>query len=108
MDLPDGFSIWLRELDGLHRYSLNNRSLNIKRRPHDGQEETKIVTAATFPQAQLGVWLPFSIEATATQLTCKFDKLFVNVAKPAMDGANRLALASGSKLREVRVTLLGE
>ncbi|MEN9573512.1 MAG: hypothetical protein RL514_1367 [Verrucomicrobiota bacterium] len=107
-DLPEGFTIWLREWDGLHRYSMNNRSLVIKRRPHDGQEETKIVPVASFPEAPLGVWLPFSIEATAAQIAYKFDKASGFIRKPAMDGANRLALAPGSKLREVRLTLLDE
>lgn len=107
-DLPEGFTIWLRELDGLHRYSMNNRSLTIKRRPHDGQEETKIVPVVSFPEATLGVWIPFSIEATAAQITYKFNKASGTIRKPAMDGANRLALAPGSKLRDVRLALLDE
>ena len=68
----------------------------------------KIVPVTTFPQAPLNTWLPFSIEATAAQLTYKFDKASGVVVKPAMDGSNRLALAPGSKLRDVRLTLLGE
>lgn len=107
-DLPEGFTLWIRELDGLHRYSMNNRSLVIKRRPHDGKEEAKIVPVALFPDAPLGAWLTFSVEATAEQITFQFGKESGVIRKPALNGANRLALAPGSKLRDVRLALLDE
>ncbi len=72
-DLPDGFTIWLREWGSLNRYSMNSRSVAIKRRSHDGINEKNIVPVASFPQAELGGWVPFSVEATAKQIAFKFD-----------------------------------
>jgi len=52
-DLPDGFALFIREWDSLHRYALTSRAMTVKRRLHDNVRERKIVHVHSFPNAEL-------------------------------------------------------
>jgi hypothetical protein len=106
-DLPEGFALFIREWDSLHRYALTSRGMVSKRREHDNLQEHKIAHVHSFPSAPLGQWISFSVEATAGQIMYKFgDKTGVINGPLDMDGANKIALAAGTKLRNIQLELL--
>jgi hypothetical protein len=105
--LPDGFALWLREINGTHRYELNSRLLRVKRRPNQGSLETNIVKIAGFRIPSPGQWISFSVEATAEQIAFRFGDQSGVIRGPLdMDGSNKIALASGSHVRDLRLELI--
>jgi hypothetical protein len=106
-DLPDGFALFIREWDSLHRYALTSRAMTVKRRLHDNVRERKIVHVHSFPNAELGRWIPFSLEATASRITYKFgDETGVIEGPLSMDGANKIEMAAGTKIKNVELEVL--
>ena len=108
-DLPDGFALFIREWDSLHRYSLRSRSMEVKRRMHSGASENGIKQAVSFRPPAFATWLPFAAEVSAESISFQIgDQSGVIQGPVDVDGANKIALAPGTKLKDVRLEMLGE
>ncbi len=108
-DCPQGFSLYLREVDGLHRYEANSNLIRDKRRYLAGNPLTKIENVATLPAASLHQWIAFSVVATEDKISFTFGKSSVDFLGPlAMNGKNEIALAIGTKLRNIQLDILPE
>jgi hypothetical protein len=106
-DLPDGLALFLREWDSLHRYSLTSRSLTVKRRLLEGVRERKITEVAAFEAPANGQWISFTVEATPEQITYRFGQFSAVIKGPLdMDGANKIVLAPGAKIKDVQLEIL--
>lgn len=105
-DLPDGFALFLREWDGMRRYSLTSRGADVKRRLQAGEQQTGITHAVTFEPARSGRWIPFQVSSNWNETRFKFGRQTATLEGPLdMDGANKIAIAPGTKLRNLRLAL---
>ncbi len=109
-DTPDGFAIYIREWDGLHRYSVTSRYMQVKRRKWSGGlPEDGILHVIQFTEPPLGTWLPFRLEATQQQILFQIGNQQGRITGPLeLDGANKIALVPGSKVKDVSVEILPE
>lgn len=106
-DLPDGFALFIREWDSLHRYSLRTRSMEVKRRLRGGVPENGIVQAVSFQPPVFGAWIPFSAEVSAEQISFQIGEQSGVIPGPLdVDGANKVALTPGTKLKNLRLEML--
>jgi hypothetical protein len=107
VDLPDGFALFLREWDGMHRYQINTRSVDVKRRLKGGQREKGIAHAASFNAPEFGTWLSFSADVSATNLSFSIGGISlqgIEIPGPLdIDGANKIAIAPGTRLKNLRL-----
>lgn len=107
-DLPDGFALFLREWDGVQRYQLDSRRILAKRRMVAGRATDRIGTTE-FGAAPLGQWLPFSARVSQAGIDYQIGNSSARLDGPLdMDGANKIALAPGSKLRNLRLAFGAE
>jgi hypothetical protein len=105
-DLPDGFALFLREWDSLHRYSLRTRSIEVKRRQREGLLENGIKQVVSFRRPDFGAWIPFSANVSAEQISFQIGDQSGVIGGPLdVDGANKLALAPGTKLKNLRLEI---
>ncbi|MFO1500667.1 MAG: hypothetical protein U1G07_20165 [Verrucomicrobiota bacterium] len=105
-DLPDGFALFIREWDGLHRYALTSRGTDVKRRLANGVTAMDTVAINRFEQPTLRQWLPFHVEVNWNEIVFVFAGRRSVVEGPLdMDGANKIAIAPGTKLRQLRLEL---
>lgn len=105
-DLPDGFALFIREWDGMQRYSFTSRGASVKRRKHRGEREEGIVSVARFEEPRLGRWTPFTFEANWDEIRFSFGGALAVIEGPLdMDGANKIVIAPGTKLRKLRLGL---
>ena len=105
-DLPDGFALYIREWDSLHRYSLRTRSLEIKRRLHRGVPEPGIKQAVSFKPPVFATWIPFSAEVSADSISFQIGDQSGTISGPLdVNGANKIALAPGTRLKDLRFEL---
>jgi hypothetical protein len=103
-DLPDGFALFVREWDGLQRYSLTSRGADVKRRLYRGEKLTDIVNITRFDEPTLGKWTPFNLDANWDRILFSFADQSVTMEGPLdMDGANKIAIAPGTRLRDLRI-----
>jgi hypothetical protein len=106
-DAPDGFALFLREWDSLHRYQFNTRSVDVKRRMRAGRPEKGIVGSSSFKPPELGAWLYFSVDASAADLSFTFGGILaqgVELIGPLdVDGANKIVIAPGARLKNLRL-----
>jgi len=108
-DLPDGFAVYMRETDGLHRYQLSSQSFKVKRRNLNGALKNTIVEAATLSKPALGVWIPFSVEVTASKISYQFGEQRGVIPGPLdMDGSNRIAFAPGTHIKDLQLEMLDD
>ena len=106
-DLPDGFALFLREWDSLHRYSLTSRSLTVKRRLNEGIKHPNNMKVAEWESPALGEWVPFTVESTPAQIVFHFGKHTGVIKGPLdMDGANKIAVAPGTKIKDIQLEIL--
>jgi hypothetical protein len=106
-DLPDGFALFVREWDSLHRYSLTSRNMTIKRRNYDGIKAKKIVNSVSFEKPATNEWMPFALEVSAEQLKFEIGTNGGVISGPLdMDGANKIVMAPGTKIKDVRLEIL--
>jgi hypothetical protein len=106
-DAPDGFGLFLREWDSLHRYQVSTRLLRVKRRSWSNGKEQDIVEPVQFQESPQGQWLPFVVEASAQQIAFQVGTQTGTLPGPLdMDGANKIALAPGTKVKDVQVQIL--
>lgn len=103
-DLPDGFALFLREWGGKQRYGLTSRGTRVKRRLYSGERQSQIANVARFDEKRLGRWIPFKVTANWDAITFSFGEETVTVDGPLdMDGANKIVVAPGTKLRHLRL-----
>jgi hypothetical protein len=106
-DLPDGFALFIREWDSLHRYSLRTRSMEVKRRLREGFLENGIRQAVSFQPPVFATWIPFSADVSAEGISFQIGDQSGVIAGPLdIDGANKIAIAPGTKLKDVRLEIL--
>jgi hypothetical protein len=106
-DAPDGFALFLREWDSLHRYQFNTRSVDVKRRMRAGRQEKGIRGVSTFTPPEFGTWLSFSVDASVTNLSFTYGGSLaqgVELIGPLdTDGANKIVIAPGTRLKNLRL-----
>ncbi len=107
LDEPEGFGLFLRQVDGLHRYEANSGRLRDKRRLLEGVLKTSIVEVATLPSFPLHTWIPFSVEATRYRITFSLGGNQHEIRGPLdTDGVNEIALVAGTKIKNIQVEIL--
>jgi hypothetical protein len=105
-DLPDGFALFLREWDSLHRYAITTRSIDVKRRWQAGRRNNQISRAASFEPPEFSAWIRFSVEVSATNLSFVLGNQGAEIPGPLdIDGANKIVIAPGMKLKDVRLEI---
>jgi hypothetical protein len=104
---PHGFALYLREYDSAHRYEATCLGLRVRRRLVEGRASEELVIPFEFERPPLGTWRDFSVEASQKTIAVKFGNQSGVVDGPLdLDGANKIALSPGAKLRDLRITLL--
>ncbi|HVU37749.1 MAG TPA: hypothetical protein VHC95_05400 [Opitutales bacterium] len=108
-EAADGVAFLARETNSLHRYEFNPDWVRDKRRMLQGAPESKIVRDVSFPRSPLHTWIPFSLLVSEQGITYLFDKNMAKLDGPlATDGKNNILLVAGSRLRDVRLEILGD
>ncbi len=108
-DRPDGLGLFLRQVDGLHRYQVDSRLLRDKRRLLGGLAQMGIVHLAQLPPSPLHQWIPFSLVATAENITFTFGDYTGEIRGPLdTNGSNEIGLVAGTRLRNVHLEILGD
>lgn len=106
-DFPDGFSLFIREWDGLRRYQLDSRKVLVKRRLLDGEPELFMNTISEWPAPELGVWIPFRVRVAQETIEYRFGDYECVIEGPLdIDGANKIASVPGTRLRNLKLKLL--
>ena len=105
-DLPDGFALFFREWDGMHRYSITTRSMEVKRRLNAGVRESGIRQVTAFDPPTFRTWIPFTAEASADAISFQLGDQSGVISGPLdTDYANRIVLAPGTRLSELRLEI---
>lgn len=109
-DYPDGFALFFREWDSLHRYSLRTRGVEVKRRQTGGNaNERNIVQAASFGPPPFNTWLPFAAEVSREKITFRIGNESGELPGPLdLDGANKIGLTPGTMLRQLVLEILDD
>ena len=108
-DRPDGFQLYLRSVDSFHRYEADSRLMRVKRRLLGGEAQTKIVPIAKWPNFPLHRWIPFSLVATAENITFTFGDYTGEIRGPLdINGSNEIGLVAGTRLRNVHLGILDD
>jgi hypothetical protein len=108
-DRPDGFQLYLRSVDSLHRYEADSRLMRVKRRLFGGEAQTKIVPIAKWPNFPLHRWIPFALVATAENITFTFGDYTGEIRGPLdTNGSNEIGLVAGTRLRNVHLGILDD
>jgi hypothetical protein len=106
-DTPDGFAVYLREWDGMHRYAATTRSMLVKRRNWSVGKAEGISEVTQFQEPPLQTWIAFTVEATSERILFRVGNQSGTIPGPLdLDGANKIALAPGTKVRNVSVQVL--
>ena len=106
-DAPAGFGLYLREIDGLHRYQASSSLLRVKRRLLGGVLQKSIVHVAALPDPTLHTWIGFTLVATPEQIHFSFGGNEGEIRGPLnTDGSNVIALVAGTHLRNVRLEVV--
>ena len=105
-DLPDGFALFLREWDGTQRYSLTSRGAEVKRRLYHGKPSTELTNVTRFVQPSLGNWIAFYIDVSWDRIVFFLGDQAAVIDGPLdMDGANKIAIAPNTKLKDLRLEI---
>ena len=105
-DLPEGFALFLREWDGLHRYQLNSRNVTLKRRLLHGQPTSNIIPLVEVAPNTREGWIPFRVRVSERMIEYSFAGTTTRIPGPLdTDGANKIAIAPGTRLRNLRLLL---
>jgi hypothetical protein len=104
---PHGFALYLREYDSSHRYEAACLGLRVKSRLIEGKASEELVFPFRFEPLAPGTWSDFSVEISQRSVAVRFGKQAGHVDGPLdIDGANKIALSPGAKLRDLWITLL--
>jgi hypothetical protein len=105
-DLPDGFALFIREWDGTQRYAFTSRGIDVKRRMVQGAPADGIVNVSRWDEPGVGKWIPFYIDVAWDRIAFFFGSQAGSVKGPLdVDGANKIAIAPGTKLRDLRLEI---
>jgi len=108
-DMPDGVGFFIRQQDGMHRYSVTPDRLLVKRLRYDGILAKTIVTVHSFGTPRHRTWIPFTLEAREEKIVFRTGEKVGTIKGPLdMEGSNMIALGKGSKLRNLRLELLSK
>ena len=108
-DAPAGFALFLREMDGLHRYEANSDLLRAKRRSLGGSLLTNITPVARMPDYPLHQWISFTLLANQDRIVFIFGGHEAEIRGPLdTDGANEVSLVAGSMLRNIQLKVLDD
>jgi HEAT repeat protein len=108
-DLPDGFALFLREWGGLQRYQFDSRNITVKRRLLHGQVASDIIPMVEFAPPRRGAWTPFQVRVSESMIEYSFAGNVARLPGPLdTDGANKIAIAPGTRLRNLRLSLQGQ
>ena len=103
-DLPDGFALFLREWDGMHRYQLDSRRALAKRRLLKGARIETAQQIGDFGEPAKNQWLSFKVHISQSAIHFTFGQSTASIEGPLdIDGANKIAIAPGTKLRNLRL-----
>lgn len=107
-DLPDGFSLWLREWSGVKRYQLDSRRMMVKRTLLEGEELSGIAVIHQFPDPQTESWVEFEVRASKQMIEFTFGDHYRVLEGPLVDqGANKIVIAPGTRLRNLQLQIPG-
>jgi hypothetical protein len=66
------------------------------------------LTVASFTAPEARVWIPFTVDASAEKIVFQIGKQTGTIPGPVdMDGANKVCLAPGTMLRNLRLEIIG-
>jgi hypothetical protein len=108
-DLPDGFALFLREWDGVQRYQVDSRRVLVKRRLHKGRATGGIETVDELAPSPKGQWLSFRVNVSQGGIQFQFGQSSATLDGPLdIDGANKILIAPGTRLRNLRLSFDSE
>ena len=88
----------------MHRYALTSSGARVKRRRYRGDKQSGIVNVDRFDEDYLDRWVQFTVIANANEIRFSFGHETVTIEGPLeMDGANKIVIAPGTKLRNLRL-----
>ena len=91
----------------MHRYAATTRAILVKRRNWSVGKAEGISEVTQFQEPPLQTWIPFVVEATSEQIVFRVGNQSGTILGPLdVDGANKIALAPGTKVRNVSVQIL--
>jgi hypothetical protein len=107
-DRPHGFAVYLREFDSLHRYEVTSLGIRIKHRLIEGKVTSQESVLAFKSEDLLpGNWHEFSFEVSENSILTRLGNQIRLVNGPLdTDGANKIMLCPGARLRDLRIILL--
>ncbi len=98
-DLQDGFAVLVRAWDSSQRYSFTPSGIQIKGRQHQSLVDLNPPKAVP-----VGMWIPFYLDVNWDRIIYTFGDQFGIVKGPLdMDGDNKIVLAPGTKLKNIRL-----
>lgn len=108
-DLPEGFALFIREWDSARRYCLTSRGAQVQGRCLGDEPAGGTVQAAQFRPPTAGTWTPFYAEVNWDRITYVFGAEAAILNGPLdVDGANKIAIAPGTRLRDLRLELFDQ
>ena len=78
--------------------------MRVKRRLYQGTKQEGIVPVARLEESHLGQWISFKIIANWDKIRFSFGDHTATIEGPLdLDGANKIAIAPGTRLRKLRL-----
>ena len=106
-DPPYGFALYLREFDSLHRYEWTCRGMQIRCRRHEGTMTETLSFPIKVESNLSESWHGFSVAVSEESIVATFGNQTEVVKGPLdIDGANKIMLCPGAKLKDLIITLL--
>lgn len=106
-DAPQGFALFLREFDSLHRYNANSVGMRVKRRLLEGEKIQQFARPFVFKTLERGTWHRFAAEVHPNLISFSLGNQIGMIRGPlAIDGANKIVLSPGAKLRGLQLKIL--
>lgn len=107
-DPPCGFALYLREYDSLHRYEVTCLGIRIRHRLIKGKISAPESAVPFSSEGQwVGNWQDFSADVGEHAILIKVGSQTGVMDGPLdTEGANKIVLCPGAKLRDLRITLL--
>jgi hypothetical protein len=92
----------------MHRYQLDSRGVTVKRRLFHGQPASGIISVVQFAPSPNDGWIPFHVRASDSAIEYWFAGHIARLPGPLdTDGANKIAIAPGTRLRNLRLLVEG-
>ncbi|MEX2673358.1 MAG: hypothetical protein WD294_14750 [Phycisphaeraceae bacterium] len=105
-DYGHGLGFFLREPDNRRRYEANSLWLRNKRRLGGGEEVGGILKLREFEKPPFNQWVSFALKVTGDEIRLRVGDQEGHIEGPLdTDGANRIALAPGSAVRHLFLSI---